>query len=63
MMSETREKQSIEMLDSGANALEWESKSSVRPAGYGFGRAVYKLPRGILHTEKAYRMSCIPDTR
>ena len=59
-MSETHEK---ETLDPDANALEWESKSSVRPAEYGFGRAVYKLPSGILHTEKAYRMSCIPDTR
>ena len=60
MMSETREK---ETLDPDANALEWESKSSVRPAEYGFGGAVYKLPHGIPHTEKPYRMSCIPDSR
>ena len=62
-MSDSREKQSIEMLDSGANALEWESKSSVRRAEYDSERAVFKEPRGILHTEYLSRMFGIPDTR
>ena len=59
-MSETREK---ETLDPDANALEWESKSSVRPAEYDSERVVFKEPHGILHTECLSRMSCIPDTR
>ena len=47
-MPNSREKGS---LDSDANALEWESKTSIRPAEYGFEREVFKEPRGVPYAE------------
>jgi hypothetical protein len=61
-MSVSREKETIP-LDSHSNALESESKISVRPAEYDSETGVYKLLKGILYAQYLSRMFGIPDTR